>query len=159
MAQDSDKSGPVIDADIDPVEAELAEVRAKRRALAAAREARAANTATADALKAEKEALADDEAIAKAEAEHGPLKKKIYEVRTAAGLVIVKRPNHVLYRKFQDSAEQSVVELEKLVRPCLVYPPVEQFDRMLDDQPAILIPVADAVTWLAGFRAKENAAK
>lgn len=139
--------------------AKLGELRAKRRALESAREARAVERASTDAIAAEERAIADEEAIAAAETEHGEVDKKIRIVRTPAGTVIVKRPNNVLFRKFADQGKSDVDDLERLARPCIVYPTIDQFDRMLTDQPAILIDVANAVTYLAGVRTKEHAAK
>lgn len=138
---------------------QLAALKIKRRELEAAREARESALSPADAIAQEQQAIADEEAIAEAEAKYGPVKKKIYVVSTPGGTVIVKQCHHVLFKKFQDTEEKDVQALERLVRPCLVYPSADRFDRMLEEQPAILIKVADAVTWLAGWRAKENQKK
>jgi hypothetical protein len=143
----------------DPNAEKLLELRAKRRAINAAREARDAERSAAELVAVEERGLAEDEAIAAAEVEHGAVGKKIFVVRTPAGIVIVKRPNHVLYRRYQDKGEATSLEFEKLVRPCLVYPSVEQFDRLLDDLPGILIDVANGVAYLAGSRAKEQLGK
>lgn len=140
-----------------PEERELAEVRARRAALAAEREQRAASRLVADQLEAEKRGLRDEEAIEKAEAEHDP--KKIAVVHSDVGVVIVKRPNHVLFKRFQDSGEVTSEECDKLVRPCLVYPDKASWDRMLEEQPALLLRCANAVATLAGVRAKELTGK
>ena len=140
-------------------EARLNALKLKRRALEEAREQRQAAATKADAIAEEEQAIEDEEAIAKAEQEIGPERKKIYVVRTAAGVVIVKAPNHILFKRFVDTEDKDTVALERLVRPCLVYPPADRFDRMLESKAAILIKIADAVSWLAGWRAKENEKK
>lgn len=136
----------------------LAAARAERHKLEQAREQRALASASSAELETELSAIEAEKAIAQAEAEHGPVGKKIRVVNTPAGAVIVKRPNHLLYRKFLDS-DIDTQEVEKLVRPCVVYPAIEKFERMLTDQPGILAAVSDAVTHLAGFRKKELSPK
>jgi hypothetical protein len=140
-------------------DSQLEQVRAKRRAIERARADKTAREAAASALEEETRALEDEQAILDAETEHGADRKKIYVCRTAAGLVIVKRPHPLLFRKYMDGDEKGSQENEQLIRSCLVYPSVEKFDRMLDDQPALLIELANKVVWLAGFRAKEVSAK
>lgn len=137
----------------------LAELRTKRLALEQAREARDNERATAKAIAAEERAIADELAIVEAEREHGEMNVKIRLVRTPAGLVIVKRPNHLLFRKWADNGKNDSDDLEKLMRPCVIYPAVDVLDRWLSEQPAIVVDIANACTWLAGARARENAAK
>ena len=99
----------------------------------------------------------DAEEIEKAEEKYGI--DRVGVVRTRLGCVIVKRPNAVLYKRFQDRESAKTQDLEKLVRPCLVYPDAAAFDRILEEQPATLTRVADCVVELAGFRAKEVSGK
>lgn len=150
------------------VEEELAEVRAKRAALLASKDQRDAEAEIFAALEREKRGLRDDEQLAAAEEKYGPCLeygsgaasgRKIAVVRTDLGVVIIKRPNHVLFKRFQDSGEANWEEFDKLVRPCLVHPDGATFDRYLEDQPAILARVAGAVATLAGIRMKELSGK
>lgn len=143
------------------LQARLDQVRARRAQLDAEEAERAQERSLAEQLEREERDLRDREAIAAAELEHGPLGKKIAAVRTDMGVVIVKRANHVLFRRWQDRGEKSMQteELEKLVRPCLVHPDVTTFDRILDELPATLLRVADAVSVLAGVRAQEVSGK
>jgi len=137
----------------------LAELRARRVALEQAREARDAERELKRATAREEQAIADEEAIAAAEREHGEMNVMIRVVNTAAGTVIVKRPNHLLFRKWADNGKSGSEDLEKLIRPNVIYPAIDAFDRMIGDQPGIMTDIGNAVAWLAGARAKENAAK
>ncbi len=110
-----------------------------------------------DRVETEERKATDEEAVFTAEGEHGA--KRIRVVETDFGCVIVKRPNPVHYKRFRDRESAKTADLEKLVRPCLVYPDASAFDRMLDEAPATLDRVADAVVHLAGFRAKEVSGK
>jgi hypothetical protein len=138
---------------------QLAALRAERAALLAAREEREARASADDEIEAERVAIESEKAIAAAVQEHGPLDKKIACVDTDLGIVLVKRPHHVLYRKFQDSGEATTAEFDKLVRPCVVHPSRARWDAMLEDQPGILPRVAAAVCTLAGARLKDVGGK
>lgn len=139
------------------LERRLAAARERKRAAEAKRQAtQAAADALAKVETEEREAL-DEEAIANAEAEHGA--NKIGIVRTDLGAVIVKRPHPAHYKRFRDRESAKTQDLEKLVRPCVVYPDATRFDAMLDEQPAILDRVANQVVELAGFRAREVSGK
>ncbi len=108
-------------------------------------------------VETEEQKAADEEAISAAEAKHGT--KRIRVVRTELGCVIVKRPNAVLYKRFRDQESAKTEDLEKLTRPCLVHPDASAYDRMLNEEPGTLDRVADAVIFLAGFRAREVSGK
>ncbi len=140
-------------------EARLTQLRAERAELAKARAARESGAAEKEQLEAEERALRDEQAIDAAETEHGPAGRKIAIVETDLGVVIVKRANALLFRRFMDQGSTKHVELEKLVRPSLVHPDGAAFDRILDAQPAVLMRCADAIAKLAGVRAEEAAGK
>jgi hypothetical protein len=137
----------------------LRELREQRAAVEARRAQRQEAAQGAEALAREERALRDATAIEAAEEEHGPLGRKIAAIDTDLGVVIVKRPNHIAFKRFQDSESATTVEFEKLVRPCLVHPASAEFDRMLEEHPAILTRVANQVVVLAGVRLKEVAGK
>ena len=109
-----------------------------------------------EVFEAERDA-ADEVAIADAEAEYGA--KKIGIVRTEVGVVIVRRPNSVTFKKFRDRGQTKTVDLERLVGACLVYPDRDALDKILDEKPAALDRAANAVAELAGFRAEEVSEK
>ena len=154
--------------DLTPAQKELAEVRAKLNERAARKALRDLDADTQRSLEKAKRDLLDAEAIDEAEAKYGDALeygsgqaegRKLAIVRTDLGAVIVKRPNHVLFKRFQDSGEATAEEFDKLVRPCLVHPDDATFDRYLEAQPAILGRVAGAVATLAGIRMKELSGK
>lgn len=140
------------------VKAELARVKAEREKIAQIRESKDEESELVDQLEAEKRGLIEDQAIMKAEEEFGPVGKKIAVVDTDLGRVIVKRPGHILFKRFQDSGEATTVEFEKLVRPCVVFPK-ERLDQILEEQPAVLSRLASAVCVLAGAKLKEFSGK
>jgi len=138
---------------------ELEKIREARAVIAAARAQRIGDRAEAEELEREKQLLADDEAMEKAEAAHGPPGRAILAVPTDLGVVIVKRPHAALFRRFQDSETTSMQECEKLVRPCVVHPPSAELDKILDQLPATLPRLVVAVGVLAGLRKEELAGK
>lgn len=143
----------------DDLESRLAAARARKaEAVARADAARAASMLALDVERAEREAE-DAEALTKAECEHGPVGVKLATVETSMGLVILKRPNTVMFRRFQDKGSFTCDAVEALVRPCVVHPDAKQLDRILGEQPGVLSMLADRVVFLAGARAQELAGK
>ena len=110
-------------------------------------------------LAAEQLETKNAEAIAAAEAEHGPVGKSLEVVHTSSGVVIVKRPHSALFRRFQDSGKQTTAEYEKLINPCVVYPTLPELVRWTEIEPATTLRVANAVCTLAGIRSSEVAGK
>lgn len=141
------------------LERRLADAKVERARLAAEREKREADRALAEELEREERAIRDEQAIADAEAAHGPLGKKIAAVHTSQGVVIVKRPNAALFRKFTDAGELTSDECERLVRPSLVHPARAVFDKYAEEEPAILVRCANACAKLAGVRKEELTGK
>lgn len=148
--------------DFDPnydLKQRLETVRAERQKLADEREAREQERALADLVEQEERSLRNERAIAEAEAAHGALGKKIAAVEARSGVVIVKRPHHVLFRKFTDASKFTSDECEKLVRPSLVYPDKATFDSWAEEEPAIIVRAANACAMLAGVRGEEASGK
>lgn len=142
---------------------ELAEIKAKRAALAEQRDKRASERAEEDEFAREKRALIDDAAIARLEEEHGPDGKAIEVIRTDLGVVVVKRAPGPAFKRFQDMMSRENPKrhelTDTLVRPNLLHPEKEEFDRMLALQPHILIRAGNAIARLAGVREEEVAGK
>lgn len=141
------------------LEQRLAAIRAERAAIAERGQKRDANRELLDQVEAEERALKDEQAIEAAIEAHGPLGKKIAAVHTSLGVVIVKRPNHVLFKRFQDSGEATSDEFYKLVLPTLVHPARTVFDSLLEEQPGVLSRIASEVCLLAGVQLKAAAGK
>lgn len=136
-------------------EKRLAAARAKRSELETAAAARAVERDQAEQLEAEERSIRDLEAIAKAETDHGPQGRKIAVVRTDLGAVVLKRANPLHYKRYVDQGEFNTEANERLVRQCVVHPPLTTFEAWLQEQPAILVRCANAICALAGVRAKE----
>lgn len=134
------------------IERKLAEVRARRAALAEAAEQRLQPTPE-ERLAIEQRELAEDEALDAAAREHGA--RAVMIVRSDVGAVIVKRPHLATFRRFQETKNPKCEDLEKLVRPCLVYPSRDRFDLIIAELPFMLNRCADAVSTLAGVRRKD----
>jgi hypothetical protein len=130
-----------------------AELKAKLAAVRQAREEREAAEDAADELPRLQLELANEEAIAAAVAKVGPIGKAIGTVNTRHGVIIVKKPNHMLVRKFRDEGDVTTKAWEALVRPCLVHPSAEELDRILEDQPVALVAIGTMVLRLAGLDA------
>lgn len=142
--------------DLTPEE-RLAAIKAEREKLAKAREERELAASVASELERESRALEADKAIAEAEEKYGA--SKIAAVHTDLGVIIVRRPHAAIFKRFQDSGEATYEEFDKLVRPSVVYPDKAKFDAILDELPATMGRLGNAVATLAGFRAKEAKGK
>lgn len=139
------------------VDEELAAAQAELDALDTAAAERAAAGAKERKLAATLLEVADKKAIAAAEAEHGAGKFAV--IRTVAGAVIVKRPNHMHYRRFINLKEPSSDDATRLVLTCLVYPSKAAFEALIEELPAVPVLAAGAVVDLAAGRAGEVAGK
>lgn len=140
-------------------ELEIAELRAKAEALAAAREERAAAFAAEAAYATAARDLEDEIAIDKAEADHGPIDKKIAVVKTDYGAVIVKRAHPAIFKRFLDRGKTDTKSLEELVRQCLVHPTLADWESFCEQQTMILIRCANAVSVLHGVRTEDISGK
>lgn len=123
------------------------------------REARASESAAALELKAAELALADAEARDAMEAEHGPLGQKIADYETPMGVIIVKRPDSLIFKRFVDGGKSGQDAALQLVRPCVVHPSKQTFDVITDELPGVVGPLANLVATLAGVRVRETEGK
>lgn len=137
----------------------LAKAKADRAAIANAKADREAARALADEVAAEELAARNEAAISQAECDHGQVGKLITVVDTDLGVIILRRANSLLFKRFQDSGKTTTADCDKLVRPCLVYPDAAMFDRIIDELPATMIRLANAVSVLAGVRTEEATGK
>lgn len=137
----------------------LQNARIERARLTEERERRELAASLLEEVEAEERALRDEQAIEKAVAEHGPIGVKLAVMHTPLGVIIIKKPNHVLFRRFQDLGKHDVVECEKLIRPCLVHPDKTEFDRYATELPGTIIPLANLACGLCGVKQGEAAGK
>lgn len=139
----------------------LEAARKAREELAASR--KPSEDEALEAQAAEEElALKNEQAIAAAEKDNG--KKAIAVVRTDGDVIIVKRPNSVLFRKFTDEVSKndgiaSSDDQEKLVFSCLVYPDKPRFGAMAEEQPILIQRCLLAIADLAGAKRAELGGK
>ena len=131
----------------------LKELRARRLALEA--EAEAKSDALSSEIDREERAVVDAEALIAAVEKYGQLDLKIARLDTDFGLVIIKRATAMAYRKFQDKGEFDHQALDRLVRPCVVYPKLSEFDAWCEEQPAILTRASSVIARLGGWRKEE----
>lgn len=145
------------------IELEMRRVDAERRleAIAEKRAAREKPAKLKAIEKLEREAQ-EEEAIEDAVAEYGEVDKGIKVVRYSGeseGIVIVKKPPYVSVKAFHDRGKFTVEAKDKLGRPHVVYPSKEQYNRLAAESVALVVAVADAAAFLAGFTRTELAEK
>lgn len=109
-----------------------------------------------EVLAAEQDAL-DVEALEMLEAEYGA--DKIGVVTTEMGIIVLKRCGALRYKKFQDLENAKTLDIEKLVRPCVIYPDNTRFELICAEQPATLLQCGNKVAVLAGVKGDELAGK
>lgn len=112
-------------------------------------EARQAASLARRVAEAEREA-SDLEILEGLIEKHGELGDRLEALHTSEGMVVVKRPNSLHFRRFQELGNAKLADVEKLVRASLVHPDATRFDAIVDALPATLIQAADLVAKLAG---------
>lgn len=145
------------------IEQRLEAAKARRAAVADAREKKNAAALLEAEVAAEEQAAVDDEALVKLEDEHGPEGQSFKVIRSDLGAVAVRRAPAAAFKKFQDLSSRPNAKMhelsDELMRHCLLYPSKERFEEMLRAQPHTLIRCANKVAELAGVRAEEVAGK
>ena len=170
-ADDEQLNGPdtvdrpaVLDEPADEIrrlERELADAQAALSEAEVEREkARKAATLKAE-IEDTKRRRKEEAALAACEAKYGLLGKAIGQVDTIDGMVVVKKPDGIKVRKWQDQHGDNVNTdaLRQLARPCVVYPELPEFDTLIAERPVALVAVATEVLKLAGLRLKELGGK
>ena len=145
----------------DDMEERLAIAQSKLDAMRAAKSEAAERIELVQKLERAEREIRNLEALEKLELEHGLCDLKIRRVDVPDGrMVIVRRANHLVMRKFADQAEDAKTEsVLKLVRPYVLHPSLVEFDSLIEDYPAVLYQCGNAISWLAGFTSKDLAAK
>lgn len=144
---------------METLQAELAELEAKRAEMAAARAARDAEAEVREQIEATKREIADAEIIERFEDELGPRGQRWATVSTRHGVVVVKRPHPATFKAFRDAGKYKSKAVEDLVRPCVAHPDPSGLTSLLNDYPAVLDKLADAVFELAEGRARDISGK
>lgn len=152
------------------LEEQIAELRAREEELAPNVEKIESARAQRDELarlklrvQRQENALRDAPHVEKAEAEHGTIGIDIAVVDTDSGAVIVKRPPHLVYQRFQSklgrSEPASPEEWWKFIKPCIVYPDLARVTTITEERPEALFRIATACGELAQARAEGLAGK
>lgn len=141
------------------IAAQIERLRAERAELERVREERAAASEQLAELEREQQALADERVISAMVEEHGPLGKAIDVVQTDRGVIVVRRPTAMKFRRFQDKGSFGSDDVLEFARPCVLHPTRAEFDSILDELPATLARVANVLVTLAGQRTEELAKK
>ena len=160
MTNENETSDPKIDeeAEIKELQERIARAQEQREQAEQKREAmRRSPAELRKQLEREEQAAKDAEALLAAEQEHGV--NRVASIETEEGLIIVKRPNPLHFKRFQDKDKHKVDDFEQLVRPCVIHPSKARFDEICENLPATLMRCANAVVQLAGFRARDLAGK
>lgn len=133
------------------------DLKKRLEAAKAARAALQAKTTKSDSevlaaeVEAEERALKEDTILAALVEEHG--EKKLAKVDTDFGGIILLRSLPANYKRFADKGvEFKTVDVETLVRPCVRYPSLAEFDEIIKEQPGVLFACGNAIAHLAGVR-------
>ena len=155
-----------VELELDPVAREMAELDARMATATAEHDRLAMLREQTDklakkraAVEAKERAILDDEKLAELAAQHGEVGKKIGVVQTDGGMIVDKKPNHLVYRKFQDSPGAKTEDAMKIAYQCLLYPDATHLDKLLEEYPAKLNAMVFTISRLAGFSAEEIAGK
>ena len=78
-------------------------------------------------------------------------------------MAIARRPTKIEFKRFQDQTAkkdagtpEAIKAAEQIVSLCLVYPPADVFEKMIDACPGIKIALGSAAVGLATAKARED---
>ena len=138
--------------DIDPIDAELEQLRTAK-----------AERTKARALERKKFELEWLKLEAKFEAELGPMGQKFELIDCTdigCGIVAVKRGETVVYKRFVTTKEKDEKAIEEYVLPCIVHPTPAEFQAIINTQaPEVLGRCATAVHRLFGAKSDDDRGK
>lgn len=157
--ESAEREGTIEDRELAEVTDRITKAREAREAIERQRAARERLAALEAEAEGEERALKDAELLEQLDEKHEGRGRKWDIVHTGQGLVAVKKPHHVTFNKFQDKGVFTVAALLQLVRPSLLHPTLSAFEHMLEEEPAILVRVANRCTELAGVAQNETAGK
>ena len=129
----------------------LAAAKLRKAEAEAKREARREAEAPIEAAEAAERAAIDAEALDAAEIAHG----RVATVQTLMGLVILKMPGIVRFKRFRDQGESRFDEIDSFVRTCLVHPDPVAYEAITQAIPGTVDRCGNAVCELAGYVLRE----
>lgn len=92
---------------------------------------------------------ADEEAIAKACDELGERGKHFGTVFSPLGVIILRKPNALKYKQFQDAGKYTTTALESLIYAARFYPEASRLEAIFQEYPGKIGEAADCVADLA----------
>lgn len=80
--------------------------------------------------------------------------RELYEVTTEFGVLAFRKPRRSDYERFTtqltDGKIAQTAALHALVRSCVAYPSVDQFEIIIDELPALLVNVGGEIQKMGG---------
>lgn len=137
----------------------IAKAKAERAKLEAEAEARAEKTRLEREARAAENALRDEPHIAAAEEKYGALGEGIAIVDTPRGAIVIKRPHHLVYRKFAAKDKPKIREVEEFVTSCVVYPEKAEFESISEEFFGVVNACASAISILMDATSKAREGK
>lgn len=138
--------------ELEKLRKELAEAQAKRDEARDRRELRKTpQQLRAEIAAAQREADEIDK-LTELEAQYGEADKEIRRIESLHGMIVVKRPAEMAYRKFADMEKMTTSAAKEIALHSLVYPDKKVFNEWASEEPAIIARAANAACWLAGNR-------
>jgi hypothetical protein len=146
------------ESELEQLKKRRADARARKDAAAQSRELLHAREA---AEREEREADATA-AMAELEAKYGPEGRDLAKFTSPHGMIVVRRlPSHggrAKWTKFVRT-KRTDVDQENFVRPHVVFPSLDEYDRILEEQAAAVQMLANALCKLYGVREEEDEGK
>lgn len=130
-----------------------------RKELAAKKAARAAANAEGDERARLEREIADETAMAEAEATLGRPGIDFCGVQTPDGIVIARRPGHGKLRGFAKLKDPSLEEVDAFVLPCVTYPSRDRYQEIAEKYGLLPLRLANALVDLGGISFKEAKGK
>lgn len=140
-----------------PEQKRVRELKAQLAAQRAARDAAKAPERAKNAVERLEQQIKDEAGLAKAQDAHG--EANVMAVESASGLVVVKRDNHLQFKRYMDRGKFGTKENEELIARCLVYPSADALDGYIEKEPFLIQALAGAIGKLAGASADEFVGK
>lgn len=143
--------------EVQALQERIAKAKAARGGAEAAEEQRAEIARLEREARIAENALRDDPHVAAARQKHGD---RVSVIDTDLGAVVVKKPHHLKFNEVVSKGDKMTHhDLVGLVRSCVVYPEWTAVDKMLEEAPAALGVIVEAITKLATEGAKARSGK
>jgi hypothetical protein len=166
--QSDNGSEPATASEIDLLRARIAAAKVQKAEIEAADADRRELEALRQDAETAEQAARDEAAIVAAEKRRGDVldretlvgrRFQIAGLRLPTGVVIVRTPDPLKFRAFQDAEKTKTEDLISLVSGCVEHPDKGSFAALLDRQPGALVALADLCAYLAGARKSAVAGK